>query len=84
MSYYNPSHPPSVLPPAHPLGAVNGSRDVEGVALFALRCALGYVAGAALAPSPSDARIWGLVGIPVGALTGIYGVGVMALVATRK
>lgn len=45
---------------------------------------LSYQAGEAMAPSPSDAKKWGWIGVPVGLLTGTLGLGIMGWVSQRK
>ncbi len=44
---------------------------------------LSYQAGKAMAPSGSKKK-WGYIGIPVGLLTGHFGLGVMGFMANRK
>ena len=45
---------------------------------------LSYQAGKAMAPSGSKKQTWGYIGVPVGLLTGHFGLGVMGFMANRK
>lgn len=55
-----------------------------GLLLVALTGVFSYYAGSAMAPSGSKEKTWGIIGIPVGMLTGAWGLGVMGIVARRK
>lgn len=55
-----------------------------GILLIGVTAVLSYYAGAAMAPSPSGRKTWGIVGIPVGMFTGAWGLGVMGIVAGRR
>ena len=55
-----------------------------GIVLLGLSAALSYYAGAAMTPSGGKKTTWGIVGIPVGLLTGPIGLGVMGIVAMKK
>ena len=46
--------------------------------------ALCYQAGKAMAPNRSDSKTWGWVGVPVGMLTGPWGLGVMGIISNSK
>jgi len=60
-----------------------GAGIVVGVALVGITAVLSYYAGAAMTPSGSKRKTWGIVGIPVGMLTGAWGLGVMGIVASK-
>lgn len=63
-------------------------RDTASAALgllyLGIAGTLSYFAAAAMTPSGSKARTWGLIGIPVGLFTGPIGLGIMGIVAVRR
>lgn len=72
------------------LGQFGGTQDswaVLGfiaVAAVAVTGALCYQAGKAMAPNRSESKTWGWVGVPVGMLTGPWGLGVMGIISNSK
>lgn len=65
------------------LGGMLGGAVVWAVVLGAGGW-LSYQAGKAMAPSGSKKQTWGYIGIPVGLLTGHFGLGVMGFMSNRK
>lgn len=64
----------------------NGAAAIAVVAgLFIIVTgALSYQAGKAMAPNRKKASTWGWVGVPVGVLTGPWGLGVMGIVSNSS
>lgn len=89
MQHY-PWAPPRTTNPhvgmmGQPMGALGPTgTGVLGLVLLGLAGALSYYAGAAMAPSRKGQKTWGLVGIPVGLLTGPIGLGVMGVVSMNR
>lgn len=70
--------------------AVNGLGEIANpgftvaalvVTFVVVTGALSYQAGKAMAPNRSDGNTWGWVGVPVGILTGPWGLGVMGIIS---
>lgn len=72
------------------VGQYGGSTDswavlgFVAVAAVVATGALCYQAGKAMAPNRSESKTWGWVGVPVGMLTGPWGLGVMGIISNSK
>ena len=79
-----------MLKPNSGLGADDPSRDgwrdlaFVAVGVLAVTGILSYQAGKAMAPTKADRKMWGWVGVPVGMLTGPWGLGVMGIISNSK
>lgn len=64
----------------------DGFRDLAWVAagVLVVLGALSYQAGKAMSPNRAQAKWWGLAGIPVGMITGPWGLGIMGIVSNSK
>lgn len=74
---------------AAPRGVGEFADPMVTVALLALGYivitgALSYQAGKAMAPNSRERKTWGWVGVPVGVLTGPWGLGVMGIVSNSS
>jgi len=81
-----PDAPEPVMPgPAAPAAPAEDKSMPVLVALGILGVFgyLSYEIGVAVAPSGSNKRTWGFIGIPVGILSGPLGLGVMAIVSNH-
>lgn len=57
---------------------------ILGVVVLGVTGALSYQAGKAMAPSKAEGKTWGWVGVPVGMLTGPWGLGVMGIISNSR
>jgi len=85
-----PLAPTMGLPVGVGLGGVRATSTDLGAALLGAAIVMGlnglcgYVVGKVLAPSDAKAKKYGMIGIPVGALTGLLGMAVFAAVASPR
>jgi len=75
--------------PMNGVGQTDVTNNVGALAVVAglfiiVTGALSYQAGKAMAPNRKKASTWGWVGIPVGVLTGPWGLGVMGIVSNSS
>lgn len=68
------------------LGQTDGmaALAVVAVAFVAVTGALSYQAGKAMSPNRKGESTWGWVGVPVGIITGPWGLGVMGIVSNTS
>lgn len=71
------------------LGQTDATMGMGALALVAITFvvvtgALSYQAGKAMAPTSKNRSTWGWVGVPVGMLTGPWGLGVMGIVSNSS
>jgi hypothetical protein len=64
--------------------AVMGAVALVVLTYVVVTGALSYQAGKAMAPGSKDRSTWGWVGVPVGVLTGPWGLGVMGIVSNSR
>ena len=61
-----------------------GTLAFVALAYIVVTGALSYQAGKAMSPNPKGRSTWGWVGVPVGVLTGPWGLGVMGIVSNSR
>lgn len=80
-----PPLPSDVPQPEIPPEALDRTiSPVVGVIILGVLGFLSYEIGSAMTPSGSKKQTWGLVGIPVGVLTGPIGLGIMGIVSNHR
>ena len=83
-----PTAPEPVMPPPGPAAppAYATAKPMPVLVALGLLGVFGYLSyeiGSAVAPTGSNKRTWGLIGIPVGLVSGPIGLGIMAIVSNH-
>jgi hypothetical protein len=100
MAHVIPELPPTVINPYAAMGAtpLNAATAIHprymrgsGVPLSGwltlgglFLAYLSYAAGTAMAPTPKQRRMWGLMAIPLGMFMGPFGLGLMGLASVKR